>query len=562
MTKENLVYDVRPISTLRELIETSADEFAYRTAFVLKKDGKTHNITYAALMNEVRTLATFFNAHGFEGKKIAVIGKNSYHWALTYLAVTAGVGVIVPIDKDLKAPEVANILSMSEAAAVMYSPETAPTVDSVDLPVEKYSMADMDTYLAEGASLRLSGNTSYEAHTVDPFALGVLLYTSGTTGVAKGVMLSQHNICSDIVAVLKQFKLTPEDRSLSVLPLHHTYEAMAGFLSMLYVGGSIAYMTSLTHLLADFREYKPTIFIAVPLLLKTVHAGIIKKIKAVPGGSAYLVVGKALTTLSGSFSDKVAAKIFAGVHEAFGGNLKTILCGAAALDPAIFRDFQKLGFHMLCGYGLTETSPITVMHSDHVIKAGTVGLPICGSKAKIIDPNDEGVGELAVKGPHVMLGYYKDPEATAEAFDDEGFFRTGDLAKIDPQSGHYVITGRIKNMIVIGNGKKVFPEEIEYLLEKCDGVKECMAYGHVNEEGYSVPAVKIYPDFEYLKKQGIDTETQGSLEEHFRVLVKEKVNRNLPGYKAVRKITIRYREFDKTTTQKIRRNSRDNLSEE
>lgn len=561
MKTENLVYDVRPISTIRELVETSADEFAYRTAFIVKKDGKTQNITYAALINEVRALATYFNAHGFKNRKIAVIGKNSYSWALTYLAVTAGCGVIVPIDKDLKTPEVENILRMSEAEAVVYGAEVETTISAIELPLKKLCMSDMDAFLAEGAALRLGGDTSYETHTVDPFALGVLIYTSGTTGVAKGVMLSQHNICSDIVAVLKQVKITPEDRSLSVLPLHHTYESMAGFLSMLYAGGSIAYMTSLTHLLADFREYQPTIFIAVPLLLKTVHAGIIKKIKAVPGGGAYLVVGKAITTLSGSFSDKVAGKIFAGVHEAFGGKLRTILCGAAALDPAIFRDFQKLGFHMLCGYGLTETSPITVMHSDHVIKPGTVGLPICGSKAKILSLNEEGIGELAVKGPHVMLGYYNDPEATAEAFDEEGFFRTGDLAKIDPQSGHYVITGRIKNMIVIGNGKKVFPEEIEYLLEKCDGVKECMAYGHVNDEGYTVPAVKIYPDLEYFKKQSIDVSDSKVLEEYFRILIKEKVNRNLPGYKAVRKITLRYREFDKTTTKKIRRNSADNLEE-
>ncbi len=564
MEKETLVYDVRPISTIRELIETSADEFKNRTAFVLKKDDKLYEKRYHEVMTEVKNFAAYLNAHGFEGKRVAVIGKNSYQWALTYLAVTSGTGVIVPVDKDLKAPEITNILRLSEAAAVVYSPELENTIQGIDLPLEKLPMAAMDSYLAEGAALRIGGDTSYETHVIDPYAMGVLIYTSGTTGVAKGVMLSQYNICSDIVAVLKQVKVTPEDRTLSVLPLHHTYESMAGFLGMLYSGASISYMTSLTHLLADFREYQPTIFIAVPLLLKTVHSGIIKKIKAVPGGSAYLVVGKAITTLSGAFSYQVAAKVFANVHAAFGGKLKTILCGAAALDPAIFTDFQKLGFHVLCGYGLTETSPICVMHSDRVIKPGTVGLPICGSKAKILDPNEEGIGELAVKGPNVMLGYYNDPEATAEAFTSDGYFRTGDLAKIDPASGHYVITGRIKNMIVIGNGKKVFPEEIEYLLDKCDGVRECMAYGHVDEEGYVMVAVKIFPDFDYLKKQGIETEGENAkkaLEDYFRAVVKEKVNRNLPGYKAVRKITLRYREFDKTTTKKIRRNSADNMEE-
>ena len=563
MKSNNLVYDVRPVSTIRELIETSAAEFGDRTAFVVKRNSENIEITYKEVLENVKALSTFFNAEGLKGCKIAVIGKNSYEWSLTYLAAVCGTGVIVPVDKDLKAPEIKNIISLSGAQAVMYSKELEQTVESLDTDgLKKYCMSNMPEYLAAGEEKRAAGDKSYENHLIDPFALGVLIYTSGTTGVAKGVMLSQHNICSDIVAVLKQVKITPDDRTLSVLPLHHTYESMTGFLSMLYAGGSITYMTSLTHLLADFREYQPTIFIAVPLLLKTIHSGIIKKVKAVPGGSLYLTVGKTITTLSGAFSQNVAAKVFASIHNVFGGRLKTILCGAAPLDPAIFKDFEKLGFRMLCGYGLTETSPICIMHSDNVHKAGTVGLPICSSKAKIIDPNEEGIGELAVKGPNVMIGYYNDPEATAEAFDKDGYFKTGDLAKIDPASGHYVITGRIKNMIVIGNGKKVFPEEIEYLLEKCDGVKECMAYGHTDEQGYVTVAVKIYPDFDYFKELNYDKDSPEFaeyLETFFKTAVKEKVNRNLPAYKAVRKIELRYREFDKTTTKKIKRNSADNM---
>ena len=563
MKSNNLVYDVRPVSTIRELIETSAAEFGDRTAFVVKRNSENVEINYKEVLENVKALSTFFNAEGLKGCKIAVIGKNSYEWSLTYLAAVCGTGVIVPVDKDLKAPEIKNIISLSGAQAVMYSKELEQTAESLDIDgLKKYCMSNMPEYLAAGEEKRAAGDKSYENHLIDPFALGVLIYTSGTTGVAKGVMLSQYNICSDIVAVLKQVKITPDDRTLSVLPLHHTYESMTGFLSMLYAGGSITYMTSLTHLLADFREYQPTIFIAVPLLLKTIHSGIIKKVKAVPGGSLYLTVGKTITTLSGAFSQNVAAKVFASIHNVFGGRLKTILCGAAPLDPAIFKDFEKLGFRMLCGYGLTETSPICIMHSDNVHKAGTVGLPICSSKAKIIDPNEEGIGELAVKGPNVMIGYYNDPEATAEAFDKDGYFKTGDLAKIDPASGHYVITGRIKNMIVIGNGKKVFPEEIEYLLEKCDGVKECMAYGHTDEQGYVTVAVKIYPDFDYFKELNYDKDSPEFaeyLETFFKTAVKEKVNRNLPAYKAVRKIELRYREFDKTTTKKIKRNSADNM---
>lgn len=562
--KKDLVYDVRPVSTIRELLETSADEFSARPAFLVKRDGETKTITYNDAMNDVKALSTYLNSKGFEGKKIAVIGKNSYEWSLVYLAVTCGTGIIVPVDKDLKAPEITNILKFSGADAVVFSQELEEVFLGIDIDIVKYSMASLPDFIAEGNTLLENGDESYKKHSIDPFALGVLLYTSGTTGVAKGVMLSQNNICSDIVAVLKKVKVTPDDRTISVLPLHHTYECMAGFLSMLYAGASISYMSSLTHLLADLKEYKPTILIAVPLLLKTVHNAIIKKVKSIPGGSVFLTVGKTITTLSGSFSKQVASKIFGSVHQVFGGRLRMILCGAAAIDPAIFSDFKKLGFHIMCGYGLTETSPICLMHNDNSVKAGTVGFPICGSKAKIINPNEDGIGELAVKGPNVMLGYYENPEATSEAFDEEGYFRTGDLAKIDKSSGHYMITGRIKNMIVIGNGKKVFPEEIEYLLEKCEEVKECMAYGHIDEEGYATVAVNIFPDFDHLKGKGISEENESfkkDLEAYFKNVIKEKVNRNLPAYKAVKKISLRYREFDKTTTKKIKRNSPDNLEE-
>ncbi len=574
MEKRTMVYDVRTVSTIRELIETSADDHAKRTAFVLKKQKQRTEVTYEKLLADIKALSVHLNALGLEGKKVAVIGKNSYEWALTYLAVTSGVGVIVPVDKDLKKPEIENILSLSGSAAVVYSAELEKTISEIALPLQKITMSDFETRLADGREKRENGDRSYEKHTIDPFALGVLLYTSGTTGVAKGVMLSQYNICSDIVAVAKQVLITPEDRTLSVLPLHHTYECMAGFLSILYAGGSIAYMTGLAHLLADFREYQPTVFIAVPLLLKTIHTSLMKKMKAVRGGRTFLAVGKAIATVSGPFSDKVAGTLFHSVHAAFGGRLRAILCGAAALDADIYRDYEKLGFRILCGYGLTETSPVCLMHNDFVRTPGTVGLPISGLRAKIIEPNDEGIGELAVKGANVMLGYYHNPEATAEVIDADGYFHTGDLAKRDPVTGEYTITGRIKNMIVIGNGKKVFPEEIEYLLEKCPAVSECMAYGSASDkkDDETVVTVKIYPNFEYLKEQGIigtfdpekaseteNADAVSALETYFKERIKEDVNTCLPAYKAVRKIRLRYREFDKTSTRKIRRNSADNL---
>lgn len=555
----NLVYDVKNICTVRELIENSAEEFSQKVAFVIKnKDASLTKKLYCQVLDEVKYLATYLCSIGLEGKHIAIVGKNSYNWALSYLAVCCGVGVCVPVDKELKMPETKNILEMSDSDALIYSPEQREKIDECEFTGTKICMDSLEECIAKGKTLFENGDESYKNHKIDPFALGFLLYTSGTTGVAKGVMLSHYNICSDIVSARKYFYVGPEDRTISVLPLHHTYECTGGFLLMLYSGASICYCTSLLRLIDDFKEYKPTIFVAVPQMLKVFHSVIIKKISAVKGGKAFLNVGKTITTVSGKFAPSVAPVIFKSIHEAFGGNLKKILLGAAAVEPEIFKDFEKFGFKVYIGYGLTETSPVCVMHTDNARKADTVGYVVPGDKVKIVNPDANGVGELAVKGSNVMLGYYKDEENTKKVFDKDGYFLTGDLFCIDEQSGHYKIVGRLKNMIVTPNGKKIFPEEIEVLLSECEGVKECMAYGYTDETGDVVVAVKIFPDFDRLKALGMsddESESSAYLQEHFLEIVKNKVNKRLPGYKAVKKVTVRFTEFDKTTTQKIKRNS-------
>ena len=559
----NLVYDVKNVCSLRELIENSAEEYPNNTAFVLKdKNGEIIEVTYTDFYGEIKALATYLCSLGLENKKVAVIGRNSYEWALSYFAVSCGVGIIVPIDKELKAPEVNNILNLSGADACIYAPEMAEKIENYGFNGIKICKTELPSCVEQGKKLIEGGNQSYLDHKVDPYAMAAIIYTSGTTGVAKGVMLSQYNICSDIVGTLKVVRVTPNDRTLSVLPLHHTYECTLGMCAMLYAGASISYASSLLKLLAEFKEYKPTIFMAVPQLLKAIHSGIMKKVGAVKGGKAFLNVGKTITTLSGKFAPNVAPKLFKSIHEAFGGRLRMILVGAALVDERIFRDFEKFGFAIYTGYGLTETAPLCVLHNDFDRKADTIGLPLNGDKCKIVNPNADGIGELAVKGPNVMLGYYNDEKATREAFDEEGYFLTGDLVCIDPESGHYKIVGRIKNMIVTANGKKIFPEEIEFLLEKCPAVKECMAYGDQDESGDTKVAVKIFPNFDELEKSDIsktDADFEQKMVDYFFNYIKEKVNKNLPGYKAVHKVTIRHTEFDKTTTQKIKRGSAENL---
>jgi len=556
-------YDVRNVCSIRELIETSAEEFSSNPAFLVKdKNGEIVHITYARFMEEIKALSTYLCSKGLENKKIAVIGRNSYEWALSYMAIVCGTGIVVPIDKELKAPEVKNILDLSGSDAVIYAKEMEDKIDACEFGGFKMCKTELADAVAEGKKLMENGNESYDNHKIDVYGLGALLYTSGTTGVAKGVMLSQYNIASDVVGTLKTVEVTPSDRTLSVLPLHHTYECTLGLCAILYAGASICYASSLLRLLGEFKEYQPTVFMGVPQLLKAFHTGIMKKVSAVKGGKAFISVGKKITTLTNKFNPEVAPKIFKMVHEAFGGKLRMILVGAASVDKDIFLDLEKFGFRVYTGYGLTETAPLCVMHNDRERKADTIGLPLAGDKAKIVNPNSDGIGELAIKGPNVMIGYYNDEEATKAAFDDEGYFLTGDLAKIDPESGHYMIVGRIKNMIVTDNGKKIFPEEIEVLLEKCECIKECMAYGAVNDLDETIVAVKIFPNYDELEKIGIskdDPEIEEKMQNLFLEFVKTKVNKNLPGYKAVHKITIRHREFDKTTTQKIKRMSEDNL---
>ena len=560
----NFVYDVKNVCSLRELLENSYDEYPSNTAFMVKdKKGEIHEITYSCFYSEVKALSAYLCSKGLENKKIAIIGRNSYEWALCYFAVMCGVGIAVPVDKELKAPEVNNILNLSGADACLYASEMAEKIENYGFDGFKMCKTQLPQALEEGKKLIEEGNDYYQNHKVDPYAVSAIIYTSGTTGVAKGVMLSQYNICSDIVGTRKTVNISPCDRTLSVLPLHHTYECTLGLCAILYSGACICYASSLLKLLSEFKEYKPTVFMAVPQLLRAIHTGIMKKVAAVKGGKTFLNVGKTITTLSGKFAPNVAPKLFKSIHEAFGGRLRMILVGAALVDEHIFKDLEKFGFAVYTGYGLTETAPLCVMHNDFERKADTIGIPLKGDKCKIVNPNAEGIGELAVKGPNVMLGYYNDEEATKAVFDEEGYFLTGDLVCIDPASGHYKIVGRIKNMIVTSNGKKIFPEEIEFLLEKCPAVSECMAYGDTDENGETKVAVKIFPNFDQLATQGISKDKddfEALMTDYFYNYIKEKVNKNLPAYKAVHKIKIRYTEFDKTTTKKIKRNSQENLN--
>ena len=553
---EKLVYNIRDILTFRDLIGGSAELYGDLCAFTFREGDGVREITYNEAYSDIRAFAAYLNSLGLNGKKVGVMGKNGYPWALTYLAVTCGVGVIVPIDRELKSEELRHVVEHSELSAIVYLPDVADKVENLPGNFLRLSTASMGEYITAGETLRAMGDTSYEQHHVDPHEMSILLYTSGTTGLAKGVMLSQYNICSNIMNVLRRISVGPEDRLLSILPLHHTYECMAGFLAPIYAGASVAYNDSLRRLTEDFKLFSPTVLVAVPLVLETLRNNIIKRYGKIKGGNALLAVQRRVSDAARVLHPDAGRKIFSTVSDAFGGRLTRILSGAALLPEHVHRDMERFGFKVYIGYGLTETSPVCIMHNDFYRSPDDIGYPIVGGQAKLVDPDENGVGELAYRGANVMLGYYKNPEETAKVLRD-GWFHTGDLARVK-ENGAYQITGRKKSMIVTQNGKKIFPEELEFYLAQSDVVAECMVYGEEGEHDVVVTAA-VYPNYpvieESLAGEGIhpgDDNYDSRVREIITKAVKE-VNEKLPSFRRIMKIYIRKTEFVKTTTRKIKR---------
>ncbi len=546
------VYNVRDISSIRELTETSCETYAENVAFLYKKGDTVQEIKYEQVGKDIRALATYFNSLGLENEKIAVTGKNSYYWMLTYLSVCSGTGVIVPMDKDLRGDEVAYLLEHAEAKAIVCSPETVKKITESGYRGMIISMDDLPECIEKGSALLADGDTSYRDHKIDPFALGILLYTSGTTGVSKGVMLSQHNICSNIVQIRKRISVETEDVALSILPMHHTFECTVD-LALFYSGASIAFNSSVTKLKAELKLFSPTVMACVPLVLETLHRSIMSTYGKMKGGKALLSAQKVMAK---GLSMNARQKLFSSIHQAVGGRLNRLVVGAAAMIPNIHEDYELFGYKIIIGYGLTETAPVCLMQNDFYRAVGDTGFPLIGLQCRICDQNDEGIGELQVKGSNVMLGYYKNPEETAKVLND-GWFSTGDLVKKNP-NGTYSITGRIKSMIVLPNGKKVFPEEQESFINRSSLVKDSMVF-LTEKDGKPLLAVSIYPDWDALNAEA---EKRGVTAKEIMTGVVAEVNKLFPSYKYIGKVIIRQNEFIKTTTSKIKRNEPENKTEE
>ena len=553
------------VTNFKDMLYNSAENFKSRTAFKLKdENGNIVSITYEEFKNDVVYLGTDLIKRGFLNKRIAVIGKNSYKWCVSYMAASI-VGIVVPIDKELHCDDVINFMNVSETVCILGNfknltsiKENFNTLNNTETVLVSFDKIDsksndilyFDNLKVIGKDSYLNGFHNFDDIQIDPDELRILLFTSGTTGNAKGVCLSQRNICSNILSTYGIVKVKRSDLFFSVLPLHHTYECTLGFLLPIYSGASIAHCEGLRYIAKNMAEFHPSVILCVPLLLEKLHKTIVRNMnKTLPEKYRKENQDENPFNFLPFFIKKIVKN---KVKNTLGGRLRVFIVGAAAANPEILSDFRKLNLNTLQGYGLTECSPLVAGNTDFFQKDDAAGLPIPNVEYKIDSPNNEGVGEIIVKGPNVMLGYYNNPEATANVMKD-GWFHTGDLGKID-ENGYLYITGRCKSVIVTKNGKNIYPEEVEYYLNDNPLISEALVQG-IQEDNDDETYIKaqIYPNLEAISEY-----LKGSVptKEEIKKIISDvvsSVNSKLPNYKHIKGFIIRDKEFEKTTTQKVKR---------
>ncbi len=554
----------REIKDIKDMLNSSVELYAKEPAYKFKtdKENEFKIITYQDLLDDVNGLGTALMNIGLEGQRIAVISENRYEWAVSYLAVTCGTGIVVPLDKALPANEIESLIIRSGVQAIFFSSKyndimkdikARNTTDlryyiSMDISEKTDWMYSQEEFIQKGKDLIQKGNRKFLDATIDNEKMSIMLFTSGTTAMSKAVQLSQKNICTNIMDIASVIKLTPEDTLLSFLPLHHTFECTVGFLYVLYSGASIAFCEGIRHIADNIREYKITAMISVPVLFENMYKKLIKNIEK-KGLIEKVESGIKLGNFLAKIGVDVKRKIFKEIHESLGGKLRLFVNGAAALDPVVEKGFNDLGIKIVQGYGLTETSPVVSAGNDKYSRIGSVGRVFPSLKVKIADKNENGIGEIMVKGPSVMLGYYQNEEATNEVLKG-GWFYTGDLGYLD-KDGFLYIAGRKKNVIVLKNGKNIYPEELEAVINRIEGVKESFVYGKPDSDDDLKICTKIVYDPEIMK-QTYQIEGQEAILEKLWEKIKE-INKTMPAYKYIREVIATEEELIKTTTQKVKR---------
>lgn len=559
MKKNYPLYETTVFEDFRIMIENIAKKSPDGVAFSFKEDpngDKVTKLTYSRVRDDVRDYGTAIIELGCRDKKCAIIGATSYGWIYSYFALTVIGAVTVPCDKELSSDELCATADRAECSFVFYGGEIADKVRDMKERLPGVTFICMNgraidedrtlrTLIARGGDLFANGDNGYYDYEIDPDRLASIVFTSGTTGKGKGVMLSQTNMVSDMTQGMYNFAITP--KTLCVLPLHHTFGSTINVVGH-FAQGSEVYLTSgLKYFLKEMKEQQPSHLILVPLFVETVY----KRIWATAEKNGQADLLRKMMKISNGLRKTgidLRKKFFRSILSMFGGKLEMIICGGAALNQNIIDTFDAIGITVLNGYGITECAPLISCNRNKYQKTGSVGTPIIGEQVKIKDPDENGEGEICVKGPNVMLGYYKDEEATAAAFDSEGYFCTGDYGKLD-EDGWIYITGRLKNLIIFSNGKNVYPEEIETEIQGIYGVSEVVVYAGNSKSNpeKEVIVAEIYPDFDALKLKNIDDP-----QKYFKDKVAE-INKKAVSYKNVGYVKIRNTEFIKNTSKKITR---------
>ena len=566
---KNKFFEETHYKDVKEIFKRSIEKYK-NNIYILERPEHDHKakfeeFTYERFGNDVINLGTGLIKHlNLKGERIIIIGENTYYWYVSYFSILCGAGIAVPVDKELPNNEIENVIKRSRASAVIFSKKKKDAIEKIkdNLPMVKYfiemnSNANLqgrdigiEKVIEEGKKITNEGNTEYMDIEIDPEEFKFLIFTSGTTSQAKGVMLCHRNLAENVNAVSKYVKIYESDRFFSVLPLHHTYESSIGALLPFANGSSVTVCGGLRYIVPDMQEAKPTAMLAVPLLVENLYKKINQTIEK--SGKAGLVNSMIHVTnaLKGVGID-IKRKVFKEIYDNLGGNMRIIVSAAAPIDKKIGRWVQDIGIEFLQGYGLTETAPIAALTPECDPRVGSVGLPVNCAQIKIHNPNENGEGEIWIKSKTLMLGYYEDEEATKEVVYD-GWFNSGDIGYQD-KDGYVYVTGRSKNVILTQNGKNIYPEEIELLLSKIPEIAECMVYGkEVEGEKELIISVKVIPNKEEIERlHGKDLKE----EEIHKIIwnkIKE-VNKSLTSYKAIKNLELKHDEFAKTTTMKIKR---------
>lgn len=560
------------ITDIKDLLKKTGDLYGDRPAYKYRTEtpGEYRTISHKEIRSMVNNLGTaLVSLLDLKGKRVAVIGENRYEWEVAYFSIVAGTGVVVPLDKALPENELESLIRRSGAEAIFYSRKYEETLkrlamDSTtalkhlicfDAESHEDGVYSFKELIEKGRELRNQGDTTFIDAEIDPDKMSVMLFTSGTTSKSKAVILSQRNICSNLIAMRNiVYNIDCTDTFLSVLPVNHVFECSAGFMLAMYLGACTAFCSGLRHIIDDLRDYKVSFLVCVPALYELMYKGILGNLKK--AGKLEAVMQLVEEHKNDTMEQK--AQIFKDIHAIFGGNIKLYVSGAAALDVNVERGYRNFGINLVQGYGLTEASPVVCANSfegkdDDKHVYGSIGRAVINGEVKIDNPDKEGLGELLFKGPNVMLGYYDNESATKETVKN-GWLHTGDLCTID-ENGYIFIKGRKKSVIVLKNGKNIFPEEMEGLVNKIEGVDESMIYPILNKDAVDENDIKIAVLVVYNKdiiKEMYGTDDENKIHEIIGNKIKE-INKTMPAYKAIRSLIVTQNPIIKTTTGKIKR---------